>query len=93
MDITASDLRATIRGEMLWRKCPDCNGTGQEWWIEYALKERPHDSLQRNCSAQEASDFCIDDWPDYSYGVVGNQDCDTCYSVGYVSNCLGDCDL
>jgi len=93
MDITASDLRATIRGEMLWRKCPDCNGTGQEWWIEYALKERPHDSLQRDCSAQEASDFCIDDWPEYSYGEVGNQDCDTCDSVGYVSNCLGDCDL
>ena len=92
MDISASALRDTIRGEMPWRKCPDCNGTGQEWWIEYALKERPHDHLQRSCSAQWASDFCLDDWPDYTYGFVGNAPCGTCNSVGYISNCLGEYD-
>lgn len=92
MNITAEDLRATIRGEVPWRKCPDCNGTGEEWWIEYALKERPHDHLQRSCSAQEASDFCLDDWPDYDYGFVGNAPCVICNSVGYISNCLGEYD-
>lgn len=86
MEISPQDLRATIRGEMPWRRCPDCNGTGRAWWITYALKERPHDDLQRFCSEQEASDFCLDDWPDYDYGVVGKDFCDSCNSVGYLSN-------
>ncbi len=70
-------------------KCLDCDGTGGEWWIEYALKERPHDDLQRSCSAQEAKDFCLDDWPDYDYGEVNHVPCDTCGSEGYVAKFLG----
>jgi hypothetical protein len=90
VEMTSAQIRATIRGELQWRKCPDCNGEGQEWWIEYALKERPHDALTRDCSAQEASDFCIDNWPDYDYGCIGHEECRLCEGIGYVANNMED---
>ena len=82
--LSSKELRSILKGQTTYRKCPDCQGEGEVWFIEYALKARPHDNLQRLCSAQEASDFVIDDWPDYAYGIVGHEPCDTCDGVGYV---------
>lgn len=87
--LTPEELRSILKGETTYRKCPDCQGEGDVWFIEYALKERPHDDLQRLCSAQEGSDFVIDDWPDYAYGIVGHELCETCDSVGYVPSIDG----
>jgi hypothetical protein len=86
MDIEPEVLRGIILGQIPYRRCPDCDGVGTEYWIEYTLKERPHDSLMRTVTAQQASDFCLDDWPDYDWGGASQQTCETCEGVGYISN-------
>ena len=82
--LSSEELRSILKGQTTYRRCPDCQGEGEVWFIEYARKECPHENLQRLCSAQEASDFVLDDWPDYSYGEAGHESCETCESVGYV---------
>jgi hypothetical protein len=87
ISLSSGELREIILGKAPYRKCPDCEGRGEVCYLEYALKERPHDSLFRDLSPQQAADFCVGDWPDYDYAeVVFGSECETCNAVGYISN-------
>lgn len=84
MELSAEELRDTITGKMPWRRCPDCEGTGTEYWLEYTLKESPHTSNFRVITAQQAADFQTSDWPDYDWAGIGEDECENCNGVGYV---------
>jgi hypothetical protein len=83
--LDTGELRAIIRGEMTFRKCPDCQGDGKSWTLHYVLADSPS-GLEESTevSAQFAADFQVDDFPQYSYGECLLYDCDTCRCVGYV---------
>lgn len=84
--LSSEQVRAIITGQMLFRRCPDCDGKGQVWWMHYTLKERPHDDLQKIVSAQYAADFCSDDFPDIDFADFEECDCEICQGIGYLSN-------
>ena len=84
MELSAEELRDTITGKMPWRRCPDCEGTGTEYWMEYTLKESPRISDTRMITAQQAADFQESDWPDYDWVGVDQGECENCKGVGYV---------
>jgi hypothetical protein len=79
------ELRAIIKGEIGFRKCPDCGGHGESWTLHYVLADDPNESEEyKDVSAQFAADFVVDDYPQYSYGECFLYDCHTCHSVGYI---------
>jgi hypothetical protein len=79
------DMRRTIRGEMEWRRCPDCGGDGESWFLHWVEANDPNEIEQdRPVSAQFAADFLVDDWPDYSYGEVCLEECYLCGTIGYL---------
>jgi hypothetical protein len=53
--------------------CPDCS-----YCLEWTLRERPHDSLYRSLSVQQAETFCLDDWPDYDAASIHCDGCPAC---------------
>lgn len=65
-------------------RCPRCDGSGVLWHLEYTLKERPHDSLYKELTLEQANNFFLDDWPDYDWAEVDNEKCDVCDGVGYL---------
>jgi hypothetical protein len=79
-----SELRDIIIGKTQYRRCPDCEGRGECWYVEYTLKERPHDSDFKDLSPEQAANFCLDDWPDWDWAEVLTDECETCNTVGYV---------
>lgn len=87
-DITleAEELRAIIRGELGFRKCPDCQGDGESWTLHYVLADDPdQDNEQyKEVSSQFAADFEIDNYPEYSFGKCHLYKCEICYNVGYI---------
>ena len=82
--LEAAELRAILKGEMGFRKCPDCQGEGESWTLHYTLKDDEDNEQFKEVSAQFAADFVVDDYPQYSYGECFLYDCDTCKSVGYI---------
>ncbi len=79
------ELRAIIKGEIGFRKCPDCEGHGESWALHYVLADDPNEIEDtKDVGAQFAADFVVDDYPQYSYGECFLYDCDTCKSVGYI---------
>jgi len=85
IDISTQELREVIRGERTFRKCPDCQGEGQEWVLHYALADDPHGvEDQKVVGAQFAADFLVDDYPQYSYGECALHECETCWGLGYI---------
>lgn len=85
--LEAEELRAIIRGEIGFRKCPDCQGDGESWTLHYILADDPdQDNEQfKEVSAQFAADFDEDNLPpQYSFGECHLDSCETCHGVGYV---------
>jgi len=83
--LEAEELRAIIRGEIGFRKCPDCEGHGESWMLHYVSADDPNELEEfKEVSAQFAADFEVDNFPQYSYGECLLYDCDTCGGVGYV---------
>jgi hypothetical protein len=79
------ELRAIIKGETEFRKCPDCQGEGNQWTLHYVLADDPNEIEEtKDVGAQFAADFVVDDYPQYSYGQCFLYDCDTCKTVGYI---------
>lgn len=74
MYLEVSDLRGIITGGIPVRRCPDCEGSGVEWWLHYTLKECPKNEIQREVSADFAAGFCIDDYPDYDWAECERYD-------------------
>lgn len=85
--LEAKELRAIIRGELGFRKCPDCQGEGESWTLHYVLADDPdqNNEQQKDVSAQFAADFDEDNLPsEYSWGECALYECETCGGVGYV---------
>lgn len=84
--LEAKELRAIIRGELGFRKCPDCQGEGESWTLHYVLANNPdQDEQMKDVSAQFAADFDEDNLPpEYSWGECALYECETCGSVGYL---------
>lgn len=79
------ELRAIIKGEIEFRKCPDCEGHGESWTLHYVLADDANEIEEyKDVSAQFAADFVVDDYPEYSWGKCYCYDCHTCHSVGYI---------
>lgn len=80
------ELRAIIRGEIVFRKCPDCQGEGESWTLHYTLVNDPdQEEQQKDVSAQFAADFDENNLPpEYSWGECWLYDCETCDGVGYL---------
>ena len=82
--VTEEFLRAVIQGKIEWRKCPNCQGEGEEY---------AYDDGQTPCTKQEWADIEAEykDWaaehpgvekPDYFYG--GGECCSNCEGLGYI---------
>ena len=94
MDISESgiflepeELRDIIRGEIQFRKCPDCQGDGEYWTLHYVLASDTDQTNEqfKDVSAQFAADFDEDALPpEYSFGECHSYSCETCGSVGYI---------
>lgn len=83
--LEASELRAIIRGDVDVRKCPDCRGDGESWFLHYVLADDVNENEEtKEVSEQFAADFLVDNYPEYSYGECVLYDCDTCCGVGYI---------
>lgn len=65
-------------------RCPRCNGAGYLWYLEFTLKERPHDSLHRELTPEQAANFYLEDYPDYDWAEVDKEKCEVCDGVGYL---------
>ena len=83
--IEAKELRAVIRGELGFRRCPDCQGEGDSWVLHYSLADDPLGiEDQKEVGPQFAADFLVDNYPEYSFGECYLHTCNTCHGVGYV---------
>ena len=84
--LEADELRDIIKGVTEFRKCPDCQGEGNQWTLHYILADDLQDNEQfRDVSAQFAADFDENNLPsEYSFGECFLYDCETCSSVGYI---------
>ena len=85
--LDTKELRNIIEGKTNVRKCPDCQGEGQQWFLYHTLTDDPdQDNKQfKHVSAQFAADFDEDNLPpEYSWGKCDLYDCDTCLGVGYL---------
>jgi hypothetical protein len=81
------ELRDIILGKVNFRRCPECQGKGETWYIEYTLKERPHDSdFIDPISEEMAANFSLDDHPEWDWAEACSAECETCKTVGYISN-------
>jgi hypothetical protein len=79
------ELRNIIKGVTKFRKCPDCQGEGNQRTLHYVLADDPNEIEEtKDVSAQFAADFVVDDYPQYSYGECYLYDCETCGCVGYI---------
>lgn len=81
------ELRGIIRGEISFRKCPDCQGEGKTWALHYVEASDPdQDNEQfRDVSDQFAADFLVDNYPDLLFGECLQYTCNTYHGVGYIS--------
>lgn len=86
ISLCPEELRQIITGQIHFRKCPECQGKGETWYIEYTLPERPHDSLFKDITEDEFTNFSLDDHPNWDWAEALSQECETCNTVGYVSN-------
>jgi hypothetical protein len=87
VQMDAEELRGIIRGDIGFRRCPDCQGQGESWTLHYVEANDPdQDNEQfRQVSEQFAADFLVDNYPDLSFGDCLLDQCDTCHGVGYIS--------
>ena len=86
-DLDADELRAIITGERGFRKCPDCQGLGEESTLGYVLADDPDQNNEqfKSVSQQFATDFDSNNLPsEYSYGEIYVDPCSTCRGVGYI---------
>lgn len=85
-NLEPEELRGIIKGEIQFRKCPDCQGDGQVWTLHYVLADDPDQDEQfKDVTAQFAADFDEDNLPQqYSWGECHLYDCETCHRVGYI---------
>ena len=88
ISLEPSELRAIITGKAQYRRCPDCEGTGEVWCAEYTLKNSPLISDFKNLSSQQAADFSLDDWPDWDWAEILTDECENCNTVGYVCSAM-----
>ena len=85
--IEAEELRGILKGEIGFRRCPDCQGEGESWTLHYVLADDPDQSNEqfKDVSDQFAADFDEDNLPpEYSFGECYLYHCDTCKGVGYI---------
>ena len=88
ISLDPEELRDIIKGVTEFRKCPDCQGEGNQWTLHYVLADDPNEIEDtKDVGAQFAADFVVDDYPQYSYGECFLYDCETCGSVGYIPIC------
>ncbi len=79
------ELRGIIRGEIGFRKCPDCQGYGESWTLHYVEADDKNEVEQfRDVSDEFAANFSVDDHPELTYGECFLYKCDTCKGVGYL---------
>jgi len=71
-DFEASELRATIEGRRVYRKCPNCFGTGIERWEWDETESFP----KRFITEQEETNLDPD--------KCGHEPCENCQTVGYI---------
>lgn len=74
------ELRAIILGKRIYKKCPNCFGTGHEWW-EWDEELAPGEKI-RNITEDEAANMDQD--------KVGDEPCQNCDRVGYVIAVMED---
>ena len=83
--LEAEELRAIIRGEIGFRKCPDCEGHGESWVLHYVSADDPKEVEDfKDVSEGFATNFVVDDYPEYSWGECYLYPCETCGGVGYI---------
>ncbi|QGT54427.1 hypothetical protein b3_0183 [Synechococcus phage B3] len=84
--LEAEELRGIIQGKIGVRKCPDCQGHGESWFLHYVLVDDVNENEDtKEVSDQFAADFDLKNYPEYSYGECYLYECDTCSGVGYLT--------
>jgi hypothetical protein len=79
------ELRNIIKGITEIRKCPDCEGHGESWVLHYVSADDPKELEQfKDVSEVIATNFVVDNYPEYSWGECYLYDCETCSGVGYI---------
>ena len=77
-ELDYNELRDIIEGKVMFRKCPNCDGTGMEYWEE---SEDSYD--QRTISEQEWNEL-----GGRSNFMLGDEPCSVCSGLRYVTNQL-----
>jgi hypothetical protein len=79
------ELRNIIKGITEIRKCPDCEGHGESWTLHYVSADDPKELEQfKDVSEVVATNFVVDDYPEYSWGECYLYDCENCSGTGYI---------
>jgi hypothetical protein len=79
------ELRNIIKGITEIRKCPDCEGHGESWTLHYVSADDPKELEQfKDVSEVVATNFVVDDYPEYSWGECYLYDCENCSGIGYI---------
>lgn len=99
--ISVSELRQIIRGEINFRKCPECNGKLVEYTVQYE-SAKPEDASDP-CKIESISEELFQYWdfskcafigieiPDHWIDPEAHQStCEVCKGLGYVSNELNN---
>lgn len=75
-DLEPEEIRAIIEGRRQFRRCPDCQGRGEQWCIE----------TDDDCIIAPSQDGDMADWyvEKYKAHNVFKEGCETCSCVGYV---------
>ena len=95
--MSASELRQIIRGEISFRKCPECDGELVQYTVQYesAKPEDANDPYKIETISEDLyqywdSDECAFvgiEIPDHWIDPEAHQStCELCKGVGYVSN-------
>lgn len=87
VSLEAEELRDILTGKIGFRRCPDCEGHGESWILHYVDVNDPDQNNEQYkfVSAQFAADFDEDNISsEYSWAECDLEDCETCYSVGYI---------
>ena len=80
------ELRHIINGKTETRRCPDCQGTGEQWVLHYTLSDTLKEIEEfKYVEPGFAQSFVVDDHPEYSWGECFIYDCDECKGVGYIT--------
>ena len=74
IELGEEDLRSLIRGQIIFRKCPDCEGEGIWYYIEDSDLPVTNTTYEKAGGANHIEN--------------DTQRCETCKGVGYVSNQL-----